>query len=190
MNEKGFTLVETLVALIAGGLLLGSISWVIAGLSDDLKATEQLDKGAQLSTTAMLLENVLADGRFLDSSSRPLSRSSRGLEFQMLAPLSTGKRGYVDARLAVERSANGEDLALEWPGSDLPRNILLSNMRDIELRYEVNTNSDAGTPAFLSKIEIAITDQIGSEAQILSVRPRINAVGACVFDLISQRCRT
>lgn len=189
MNEKGFTLVETLVALISGGLLLGSISWVISGLSDDLKATEQLDQGFQLSSAANLLDDVLADGRFLDSSSRPLSRSPQALEFQMLAPLSIGQRGYVDARLVVERSTNGENLKLQWPEQELPETILLSDMKDIELSYEVDTNDD-GAPAFLKKIEIAITDQAGSEMQTVSVRPRINAVGACVFDLISQRCRT
>ncbi len=138
----------------------------------------------------MLLDDVIASGRFLDSSSRPLSRSSRTLEFQMLAPLSIGKRGYVDARLVVERSSNGENLTLQWPGQDLPESILLSGKKDIELRYDVDTNDDGNTPTFLKKIEIAITDQIGSEIQTLSVRPRINAVGACIFDLIAQRCRT
>ncbi len=190
MNERGFTLVETLVALIAGGLLLGSISWVIAGLSDDLKATEQLDKEFQLSSAVIVLDDVLADGRFLDASSRALSRSSQALEFQMLAPLSIGKRGYVNARLVVERSRNGENLTLQWPGQGLPETILLSGMKDIELRYEVDTNDNDGAPAFLKKIEFAVADHTGSEMQILSVRPRINAVGACIFDLISQRCRT
>lgn len=190
MNERGFTLVETLVSLIAGGLLLGSISWIIAGLSDDLKTTEELDQELQISDAADLLEDILADGRFLNASSEPLSRSSQVLQFQMLAPLSIGKRGYVDARLMVERSSSGESLKLHWPGQELPQTILLSGMQDIELRYEVDTSENGGAPTFLKKVEIAVTDQIGSEMQTLTVRPRINAVGACVFDLISQRCRT
>ncbi len=189
MNEKGFTLIEILVALVAGGLLLGSISWVIAGLSDDLKATEQWDQDLQISITANLLDDILKDARFSDASSRPLSRSRRTLEFLMQAPLSLGKQGYLEAQLIVERDAKGENLKLLLPGQELPEAILLSDMKDIELRYEVNANED-GSPAFLKKIEIAISDQSGSEPQTIVVRPRVNAVGACIFDLISQRCRT
>lgn len=189
MNEKGFTLVEILVALVAGGLLLGSISWVIAGLSDDLKATEKWDQDLQISTTASLLDDILTDARFSDASSRPLSRSRRKLAFQMQAPLSIGRQGYVEAQLVVEHDAKGENLKLLLPGQELPEAILLSDMKDIKLHYEVNANDD-GSPAFLKKIEIAISDQSGSEPQTLSIRPRVNAVGACIFDLISQRCRT
>lgn len=189
MNDRGFTLVEVLVALIAGGLLLGSISWMISGLSDDLKATERLDRELQISNAANLLDEILIDGRFFNGSSQALPRSPELLEFQMHAPLSLSKKGYILSQLFVDRTANGARLKLGFPGQGLPETILLSNVEDIELRYETSVAVD-GDPAFLKKIEIAIINREGSEPQTLSIRPRINAVGACIFDLISQRCRT
>ncbi|MEO9599805.1 type II secretion system protein [Parasphingorhabdus sp.] len=189
MNEKGFTLVETLVALVVGGLLLGSISWVIAGLSNDLKVTEQSDRDFQTSIVANLLDDLLADGRFSDASSRPLLRSPRILEFQMRAPLSIGQSGYIDARLVVERDAQGESLKLDFPGQEISETVLLSEMEEIVFHYAVDQSANVEL-IFLKKIEIAVDDSSGSEPQIIVVHPHVNALGACVFDLISQQCRT
>lgn len=188
MNEKGFTLVETLVSLVAGSFLLGSISWVIAGVGDDLRSMEQSQDGLKASQAADLLNDILSDARFLDVNSAALPRSSSELKFRTPAPLALGRSGYLGAQLIVVGNRDDRTLVLQWPEGNLPETILLSAKQDIELRY--TATSDSNGPQFLKKIEISIEDREERDPQIISVRPRINAVGACIFDPISQQCRT
>lgn len=182
MNEKGFTLVEVLVSLVAGGLLLGSLSWVISGLSDDLRQTELSRADIELSRTSTLLTDALTSARFMDSKALSLPRSPQKLSFKMHSPAALGS-GYIDAQLSVAKSVTGQSLTLEWPNQDLPEVLLLSEMENIELQYVAEEDN-----RFLQSITIAWNT--ASNAQEITMHPKINAVGACIFDPISQRCRT
>lgn len=184
MSEKGFTLVEVLVALVVGSLLLGSISWVLGGLSDDLRGTESQSNVLQNVQTSQLLENILSDARFSSADGESMQRSATNLAFRMTAPMALERRGYIDAELSVHAGQDGKSLALHWPDQDLEEISLLSGMDDIELQY------DAKNAAFLNKITIIYLEQGADENRQLILRPKINAKGACIFDPISQRCRT
>ena len=189
MSERGFTLIETLVALAIGAMLLGSISWVISGLVKDLKAAEQSQNPRAMLDAASLLDNILGSARFTDGDGKSLKRDSANLAFEMLAPTVLGKPGYVSANLAAVQALNGNSLVLFLPGSDLPDTIVLDGADDIDFAYETDSAQIYSDP-YIRQINISVRWNAEKDAKILSVRPRIDSDGACVFDPVSQQCRS
>jgi len=189
MKQNGFTLIETLVALVIGAMLLGSISWVISGLVKDLKAAEQSQEPRAMLDAAKLLENILGSARFADGDGKTLPRDAEKLAFEMQAPAVLGRRGYISANLAAVQALNGKSLVLSLPGSDLPDTIVLDSAEDIELAYETDSNQISSDP-YIRQIDISVQWNAEKEAKVLSFRPRINSDGACVFDPVSQQCRS
>lgn len=182
MNEKGFTLVEVLVALVAGGLLLASISWVIAGLGDDLKEAENSGASAEILSLSGSLDDLLGGARFSDEAGNILPRSDQSLSFRTRMPMAMGG-AMARASLIVQRGQDGQALVLDWPGQNVAATELISKTKGITLGYQLKED-----PRFLNKITISIEGNEGSEN--LTIVPHIDTHGACIFDPISQRCRT
>ncbi len=187
MSENGFTLVETLVALVIGAVLLGSISWVISGLVKDLKAAEQIRDPRAMLDAAILLENILGGARFENDEGQTLPRNAEQLTFEMRAPAALGTPGYIPASLAAVPATSGKSLVLSLPGSDLPDTILLDGPEDIDFTYETDSNQ---TSPYIRQINVFVQWIAAKDKKSLSFRPRINADGTCVFDPISQQCRS
>lgn len=188
MNEKGFTLIEVLVSLVVGAMLLGSVSWIISGLAKDLKVSENIEQPKTVLQTGALLENILSDGRFVDQSGRAMPRTANSLDFEMRAPEVLGRPGFISSKLVVIKNALGESLVLQLPGTDLPETLLLNNMDSISLSYKAASGPQDPSP-FVRRIAITFKAKHRTEEQTINIRPRINAVGGCIFDPISQQCR-
>lgn len=189
MNERGFTLIETLVALVVGGMLLGSISWVISGLVNDLKAAEQTQDPRAMLDAANLLENILSTARFENDGGQVLPRNAEKLAFEMRAPAALGRRGYIPANLAAVPTRSGKSLVLSLPGTDIPDTTLLDGAEDVDLSYQTDSDQLSSDP-YIQQINVLVQWSADEDRQSLSFRPRINADGTCVFDPISQQCRS
>ncbi len=189
LSEQGFTLVEVLVSLIVGALLLSSLGWVIGALTKDLKSAETQQHSKEILHISKFLERVFVDARFADDKNNPLPRSQGVLNFQMRAPEASGKDGYVTAKLSVSNGSGGKALKIAFPGTELPEAGLISGAKDIAFSYD--QNEDRQNPnVFLERIAITVQKKDVSAPDIINLRPRINAVGTCVFDPISQQCRS
>lgn len=189
MSKNGFTLIETLVALTIGAMLLGSISWVISGLVKDLKAVEQRQNPRAMLDAASLLDNILGSARFADGGGQVLPRDAEKMAFEMLAPAVLGRPGYISANLAAVQALNGNSLVLSLPGSDLPDTIVLDGADDIDFAYETDSAQIYSDP-YIRQINISVQWNGRKDVKVLSVRPRIDSDGACVFDPVSQQCRS
>jgi len=189
MNEKGFTLVETLVSLVVGAMLLGSISWVISGLGKDFKTSQQSNIPRQQMQSAKLLSRILSDARFVDAAGNPLPRSDDRLDFMMRAPEALGMKGFVPARLQAAGMGGAKALTLEIAGADYPKVELLGDLEKLDFDYSVNIGPQGEIP-FVRQIAINFQRKAETKAQRINIRPHINAVGACIFDPISQQCRS
>lgn len=189
MNERGFTLIETLVALVLGAMLLGSISGVISGLVNDLKAAEQTQGPRAMLDASNLLENILGGARFVDSGGKALPRNSEQLAFELRAPAVLGRRGYISANLAAVSTGSGKSLVLSLPGTNLPETILLDGCDDIDFAYQTDSDQQFADPN-IRQISVSVQWNAEKEGKTLSYHPHINSGGACVFDPISQQCRS
>lgn len=189
MNEKGFTLIEVLVALVVGAMLLGSVSWIIASLAKDLKAAERIERPEALLQSTALLEKILSEGRFIDQSGGAMQRSATNLDFAMRAPEALGQTGFVTAKLIARENASSASLVLQLPGTDFPETTVLQNMESINLSYDVESGSQGPSP-FIKKIAIIVKPTYQTEGLTINIRPHVDAIGACIFDPISQQCRS
>lgn len=189
MNEEGFTLVETLAALVVGAMLLGSISWVVSGLTGDLKAAERADSDREIVKAATLLDRVLSEARFVDQDGTVLARSIEALIFEMPAPKSLQRSGLIQAKISARPDSEGQSLVFEIIDTDIPATQLIGGQRLIEFEYAEN-NDQTYPGRFVDEIKLSIRSSDKPNPTILKFHPKINATGACIFDPISQRCRT
>jgi len=189
MNEKGFTLVETLAALVVGAMLLGSISWVISGLTRDLTVAEVSDQTREISQASVILNRILSSARFTDQDGNNLARSNNFLTFEMPAPDALRQSGYVRAALSSEQSAGGRALFVEFPDTNFPKSRILDGVKSVSLEF-VEKDDQSKPGSFLRKIKVSILVEAGNEPHLINIHPKIDSVGACIFDVISQRCRS
>lgn len=186
MIRNGFTLVETLVSIVAGGLLLGAISFVIAGLGDDLRESESLGE-SQLQPARSILETALSSARFADEKFEPLPRSADSLVFRMIAPAALRREGYVDAVLEVSERGEASSLVLRSRANAFPPVEILKDQQDLSFEFEDVPESNG---EFVRAIAIVFRGQGDAKTNRIKISPKINGRGACVFDVISQRCRS
>ncbi|MEP3226280.1 MAG: prepilin-type N-terminal cleavage/methylation domain-containing protein [Parasphingorhabdus sp.] len=189
MNDKGFTLVEILVSLVVGAMLLGSMSWIISGLAKDLKGSEDIEMPKALLQSSALLEDILNDGRFVDQSGTAMARSAKSLDFEMRAPATLGRSDFINAKLTTVRNGSGESLVLQLPGSDGLETTLFNNMEKISLSYETAIDEQGSVP-LVQRITITVKAKHRAQEQAINIRPRVDAVGGCIFDPVSQQCRS
>lgn len=186
MTRNGFTLVETLVSIVAGGLLLGAISFVIAGLGDDLRESESLNEN-QSHGARSILENALHGARFADQKFEPLPRSEDSLRFRMAAPAALQQQGYVNAVLQISGKGTTKTLVLQSETNIFPPVEILAGQQDINLEIEEAPEAQG---EFVRAIAISYRGRGDADARQIKIHPKINGRGACVFDVISQRCRS
>lgn len=186
MTRNGFTLVETLVSIVAGGLLLGAISFLISGLGDDLRESERLNEN-QSHGARSILEYALEGARFADQNFEPLPRSEDSLRFRMAAPAALQQQGYVNAVLQISVKDAAKTLVLQSETNAFPPVEILMDQQEISLEVEEVPEAQG---EFVRAISISYRGPVDADASQIIIHPKINGRGACVFDVISQRCRS
>ena len=108
-DQRGFTLVEMLVALVVGGLLLAALSSVVAGLSRDLHRSESTQAASQVETIAPALKALLENAVVPDRDSLPAFTDAQA-QLTVTPPQALAYAGPLRLELDVEKLANGEAL--------------------------------------------------------------------------------
>lgn len=187
-GEQGFTLVEMLVALVAGGLLLASLGSLTGMLGSEVRRTARGDQFDQLAKIApsltLLLQSVRPTG-----GTKTLDADASHLTGEIDPPLARAGQGPMRLGLTVMRDRDGEalDLDLGNPADDASatdNRRLVHGFRKIDIDIR---QSDPGT-GVPSLITLGFTTQSGEDWDIV-VEPRLNAIGGCRFDPISMSCR-
>jgi prepilin-type N-terminal cleavage/methylation domain-containing protein len=186
-QEAGFTLVELLVVLVAGSLLLVSLSWVLQGSARDFR-------GAVSSEAKPLTERNLGRLRTLVEQALPAPIATdplgaSGPVYFVPAPETLGVAGPVRMELSVSsqngkqdliaRFAPTQDTSVQFPPMEA---ALLQGMSKLALDLDEVTN-----PRLPAPLRIRYEDD-GAE-QTLVIRPRVTADRTCQFDPISLTCR-
>lgn len=187
-GEEGFTLVEMLVALVAGGLLLASLGWLTGMFGHEVRSAARNDGFGQLAEIAPSLTSLLETIRPADGTGK-LDADEAHLTGQVDPPLSRAGSGPMRLDLAVVRDRDGEALDLKLSGSDTQADAeterrLVHGFKAITI--DVQQAEPAGGASRL--ITVGFTTPTG-ESWDLVVEPRLNAVGGCRFDPISMACR-
>lgn len=187
MRNAGFTLVEVLVALVAGGLLLAALTSVVAGLAKDLKKTEVTNGLAQLKAVAPTLRELIESAAPTDEAS---AIEPDELSLTVPPPQALGPVGPLKMDLVVRRSGKGKGLFVAFDSTDLPavvrqRQLLVDGFNRIEIDAEPAAGGASRLPRL---IRITFANR-GEDPIMLTFRPRISATGTCRFDPISMTCR-
>jgi len=187
-DQRGFTLVEVLAALVVGGLLLASLSWVLADLGKGLRATDRHDELAQLETIAPLLKTLL-ESALPSSQDEPQTTTPDHVVLTIAPPQALAGAGPLRLDLTVDRTRAGVALVARFAAADgapLPqgfaaRQVLATGFRRIDI-----ARSD--TSAAYGTMTLTFTPKAGDPVSIVA-EPRLSSDANCRFDPISMSCR-
>lgn len=190
-DQRGFTLVELLVAMIAASLLLLGLANVNGALVGRVRTGASAEADLQSARGGAALARIVANAT---PATRPeqFVASDQAIRF----PIRWAGAGHdgepIYARLSVEQRSDGAALMvaiLPSPTGD-PINgsiePLLTGARSIMLRPTIATSS-AGDRR-LDLLQIEFVDAAGTP-QSWSAASRVNATPGCRFDPISLTCR-
>ena len=194
MNRaNGFTLVELLVAMVAGSMLLASLGWIVATLGAQLKsdgsAAIARDMGA-----ARILTSLIERADVSPASVAAFRGTANRLALIVPAPQALGDVGLVRLDLAVEHQSMGDAVVASFTAPDggpLPRaaaaqTTIIARLQKASLEY--GPYADPDHPSLPRLITLHLWQASGDETRI-SASPMINTDGSCHFDPISQACR-
>jgi len=190
-GEAGFTLVELLAALVAGGLLLALVGAMTGGLGRQLQRADQDQAFAAVAAAAPILRNLIAAA---SPAPNGFDGSDRHIEAVVAPPMAIGAAGPLKMQLDIVRASDGVALDVTLDADDngggdprLPiRRTLLRGFRAIAFDYDADPVDQADSLPDLVRIEL--TDPRGAHWTIAAA-PRLNAAGGCKFDPISLACR-
>lgn len=185
--RNGFTLVEMLAALLAGSIILITLSWSIASLASMYRPAVTPVREAEFASATDALELLLEPLRPGAVEAGPTY-----LKGTTSPPMAIGG-GAADVELRISRRKTGQALVATLRPNDRRSaepearpepQVLLAEMRTIRLDYG-ETASASGLPAFIRVTARAFD---GVDRQIVIV-PRITSDGSCRFDPITMACR-
>lgn len=193
--ETGFTLIELLAAMVAGSMLLASLSWTLASLGRELTASQKAEPRRRLAAAAPILTGLIEQMAPPAKDEPAIVANARRLAFATAPPAALGAAGPVRAILSVRPDTVGESLYLRFepadgraafpPGARIER-PLLRHYRQIRLEYRTAGKREDGLPPRL--VTIRLIEQDGSAAR-LAAAPRVTTSGDCRFDPVSMTCR-
>lgn len=175
--------------MVAGSLLLASLSWTASSLARRLPAEQetQADLGRLAPMITKLIEEA-GPSRGRDQ----FGGDAKSLSATVPPLMAVAGAGPLRLTLAVRPHEGGEALFASFaptnPASLLPaeargERLLASGFADIAFEYE-----QGGKNALPRLITIRFTDESGGSRRI-SAAPRLNSDGRCRFDPISMTCR-
>ena len=108
--EHGFTLVELLVALVAGSMLLASLSWTLTSLGRELRASRLAEPTARADAAAPVLAGLIEQMFPAGKDEAAIVAEPRHLAFATLPPAALGAVGPVRATLDIRDGSSGQAL--------------------------------------------------------------------------------
>ena len=193
--QQGFTLVELLAAMIAGSLILATLSWTVSSLARELRASTLAEPRQRLSDVAPALTRLIEQAQPTAKDETKIAAGPKRLAFTTAPPAALGATGAIRAELIVRAAQGGEGLYARFAPAD-PRAMLpagaaeelalVEGYRSINFAYEMPKDADAGLPPRL--VRISLTDKSGRTTR-LTAAPRLTAAGDCRFDPVSMACR-
>src|SRR5688572_10413805 len=93
--EHGFTLIELLVAMVAGSMLLASLTWTLSSLGRELAASRQAEPRQRLAASAPMVVNLIERIVPPSSGDPAIVAEPRRLAFVTMPPLALGTVGPV-----------------------------------------------------------------------------------------------
>jgi prepilin-type N-terminal cleavage/methylation domain-containing protein len=196
MNEHqaGFTLIEVLAALLAGTLLLLSLTAMLSSLGGELRQPKHAPDMAAVGAVAPILTSMLESALPASEGQDEFEAAADHLVARIPPPLALGPIGPMKFTLEAAPSSNGvglftsitaADPAIALPLGISERRLIADGFRDIEFSYEEHTDAAVDLPRL---IRIRLTTDDG-KIYPLAIEPRITSAGACRFDPISMTCR-
>lgn len=189
---EGFTLVEVLVALVAGSLLLVALGWSVGSLGRELRVSNEMEATTHLSKMAPVLTRSIEQAIPV-SSPKDFVAEARRLSIVTAPPGSLGATGPVRATFrVVERDGAAELRAAFVPtkATRFPRELaadrlLVGGFKAIRFEY-LSPRDEAG--ANLPRLVTIHFTEPDGQTMSLSAAPRTNSSGNCRFDPISMTC--
>ena len=194
-DERGFTLVEVLAALVAGGLLLASISWTVGSLGREVRTPDRAHNIVQIEAITPSLVTLLEGAFPVEPDGRGFTGGAGRLTARVSPPLALGPVGPLLLELEVRSTVKGEalflsftaeDAAIHLPDSVTRPQLLADGFR--EIRFDSVRQDEPGRKRLPRLITISFTDDKGVVVPI-AVAPRLTSDGRCRFDPISMTCR-
>jgi hypothetical protein len=181
--------------MVAGSLLLASLSWTLASLGRELAASRQAEPRQRLAASAATLAGLIEQAIPPAQSDPAIVAEPRRLVFATVPPAALGAVGPVRATLTVRAGARGEtlyarfeptDAAAGFPAAIRADRPLIEHYRHIGFEYRMPEGKDSRLPPRL--VTIRLVDTEGRPASIVAA-PRLTAGGDCRFDPVSMTCR-
>ena len=156
MRRNGFTLVELLVAMVAGALLLVGLGWAMAG------TTQSWRRQAVVGEQARIVDAGVAFALFVEAALKPdaVLEADR-LVLTIPPPQALGPVGPVKLELAtVARAGDTTVTARVIPEPQqvdraLPETVLLSGLRSA--RFEYGEVADAARPSLPERLRLSLS---------------------------------
>jgi prepilin-type N-terminal cleavage/methylation domain-containing protein len=187
-RQSGFTLIELLVAMVAGSLLLATLSWSVATLGRELKASQHVGSGRTLARVAPPLSGLVEQMLPAYAGGEEIVAGPKRLAFTTAPPAALGASGPVRAILSVRSYRGGEALFAAFELSDgmlVPEQRLTDPYGEIGFAYARADGAIEGLPPKL--VTISFADRDGRIAR-LAAAPRFNRAADCRFDPESMTC--
>jgi prepilin-type N-terminal cleavage/methylation domain-containing protein len=193
--QQGFTLVELLVALVAGSMLLASLTWTLSTLGRELEAARLAEPRERLDSAAPIITGLIEQILPAAKDEAPVLAEARRFVFLATPPASLGAVGPVRVTLEVRGAAGGQSLLARFapvdPSAPFPAAAradlpLMEGYRSIRFDYVMGDPREKSLPPRL--VAINLVDGRGRPARIVAA-PRLTASGDCRFDPISMTCR-
>ena len=194
-RRTGFTLIELLVAMVAGSLLLATLTWTLASLGRELTSSRRAEPLQQMNAVAPVLANLIEQAFPTAKGERRIVAEPRRLTFVTAPPAALGATGPVRATLSVQAEKGGEalfarfepaDPAAAFPAAARTDRRLIHGYRQIRFGYLMPAEKDSGLPPRL--VTIGLVDRAGRIVRIAAA-PRLTTSGDCRFDPVSMTCR-
>lgn len=192
-QANGFTLVELLAAMVAGSLLLATLSWTASSLARALPVASETLHDRQLERLGPVLTHMLEQ---VSPAAGPgaFKGDAKSLSAIVPPPLAAGPVGPLRFTLVVRPAPRGQALfaALEpveptaaFPADARRERLLLGGFAAIGFEYVAENGEKNSIPRLIT---LQFSDGIGNSRRI-SAAPRITSDGRCRFDPISMTCR-
>jgi prepilin-type N-terminal cleavage/methylation domain-containing protein len=194
-NEGGFTLVELLVALVAGSMLLASLSWTLTSLGRELDSSRQEKIAASADSATPVIAGLIEQMYPVAKDEAAIVARPRFLAFRTVPPAALGPVGPVWATLEVRDGPDGQalyarfepaDPTASFPAAARQARALAEGYRQIRFDYRLADPKDEGMPPQL--VTLSLVDRRGRVSRVVAA-PRITSAADCRFDPISMTCR-